>query len=266
MPSTTSADELLAPRAVLGWTLFSLAAGTVNGAAFMACHGFVTHVTGSVTNVGLDATNSTLVIDYALVVLAFLFGAMLAVVIAETLPGRQRVLGLALLLVFGLLVAVAVAGSAGAFGPFGAKNSETRGAFTLLVLLAGAMGIQNGAVALVTGNTVRTTHLTGPTTDLGANIVRAVLGRGMGAPREARWALLRFVKILAFAVGAALAARYAPRLEYNVFLVPAIFVVLAAGFTFAPQETTPPATEEPPTTSAEADEVPVPKNTMNQPD
>jgi uncharacterized membrane protein YoaK (UPF0700 family) len=239
-PFEITEEAILAPRNVLGWTLFSLAAGSVNAAAFMACRSFVTHMTGTVTSLGLDATNPRLATEYGLVFGAFVAGAMLAVLMVETLPAHRReLMAIPFLIVFAVLLATALAGQAGAFGPFGAANTETTGAFALLVLLAAAMGIQNAAVAATTNNGVRTTHLTGPATDLAASLVRAALGRGLGTAREARWALVRAVKIAAFAIGAALSAKYAAQLEYHVFAVPAALVILALGFTFAPADTSP---------------------------
>jgi uncharacterized membrane protein YoaK (UPF0700 family) len=203
----------------------------------MACRSFVTHVTGTVTNLGIDAGKPPLMAEYALVFAAFVAGAMLAVLIFETLPPARRPLFVVpFLIVFAMLLVVSVAGHAGAFGPFGERNTETHGAFALLALLAGAMGIQNASVALVTSNAVRTTHLTGPATDLAANVVRAALGRGMGTPGEARWALLRIVKMLAFVVGAGISARYASEYEYRIFTAPAAFVVLGLGFMFTGEQ------------------------------
>lgn len=237
-------ERIFAPRAVVGWTCFSLAAGSVNAAAFLACRSFVTHVTGTVTNLGVDAGAPNLAAEYGLVVGAFLVGAMVAVLMFETIArARRQLLAIPFLVVFCVLVAVALAGGAGHFGPFGERNTETPGAFMLLALLAGAMGLQNAAVALGTGNAVRTTHMTGPMTDLAGNLVRATLGRGRGSHAEARWAMLRLIKMTAFVMGAGIAAKYAAQLEYSVFVIPAGFVVVAMGFTFAPDieedETTP---------------------------
>lgn len=235
-PIARSEEEVFAPRNVLGWTLFSVAAGSVNAAAFMACRSFVTHISGTVTNLGMDATSPALAAEYGLVLGAFVGGAMLSVLTVESLPAtRKKLVALPFLVVFAVLVGVAIAGQAGAFGPFGATNTETRGAFALLALLAGSMGVQNAAVALTTGNTVRTTHLTGPATDFAANLVRAALGRGLGTRRETKWAMLRLLKMFAFAAGAAVAAKYASRLDYHVFSMSAGFVIAAVGFTFAPE-------------------------------
>ena len=48
----------------------------------------------------------------------------------------------------------------------------------LLSILSFAMGLQNAAVATSTGLLVRTTHLTGPATDLGIHLVELCFVKG----------------------------------------------------------------------------------------
>lgn len=48
-------DTIYSRRHVPSWLLLSAAAGLVNGFAFLMCEHFVTHVTGTVTRLGLEA-------------------------------------------------------------------------------------------------------------------------------------------------------------------------------------------------------------------
>ena len=59
--------------------LLSMSAGAVNAGAFLACQRFVSHVTGTVTLIGLDFGRWPLLGEYMLVLLCFLVGAMTAV-------------------------------------------------------------------------------------------------------------------------------------------------------------------------------------------
>jgi uncharacterized membrane protein YoaK (UPF0700 family) len=226
MDSLTVDDRIFAPRQLLGWALFSVTAGFVNGAAVMACNSFVTHVTGNITNLGLDGTTHALL----LVATAFIGGAMIAVLMAETMKGRGG-LGflLPLLISFLVLIAIAAAGKAGALGDFGAAPT-TRPGFVMLGLLAASMGMVNASIASATANKIRITHLTGPATDLAGNIVRAALGSGEGSRVELRWAALRLSKLFAFASGAALAARVAGPLQFDTFAAAAGILIVAVGF------------------------------------
>ncbi len=233
----TTDAEFFAPRAMLGWVGFSLTAGCVNAGAFLACRNFVSHVTGMVTSLSLDVPRPPLAFEYALVLAAFVVGAAVAALAAETWrERRQAAFVLPIMLSFVALLGVALAGRAGLFGAFGAPTSETGGpaSFALLGALAAAMGLLNASVALATSNAVRSTHMTGPATDLAANLVRAALGSGEASARELRWASLRAAKLVAFAVGGAVAAACAGRLHYDVFLLAAAVLVVALGLCVAP--------------------------------
>ena len=168
--------------------------------------------------------------DYLLVLLCFVAGAMTSVFLIDgrRLRNREPWPVAPLLLVALLLVVVGVAGQLESFGPFG-MTVETVGDFVLLSILGFAMGLQNAAVATTTGMIVRTTHMTGPVTDM--SIAMATVLLGGPAPLVAaarRSALLRGAKVAAFFVGALVATGLASRLQFAVFFLPAGVVAVAA--------------------------------------
>lgn len=227
----TREETLFAPRSVLAWTLLSACAGTVNGGAVLAAQSVVAHVTGSITNLGVEGGRGGAVLEFGVVVAAFFFGAALATALVDALRprlGTHAAIFPFMLVILALFVA-SMAGELGAFGPFGGEV-DGPGPLRLIALLAASMGIQNATVAIVTANAIRTTHATGPMTDLATNVVRATF-RTHGDPvREGRWALLRAVKLTSFVGGALLASRTAPSLGYNLFSLAAFLAVLATGF------------------------------------
>jgi hypothetical protein len=234
----SSEGEIFALRPVVGWTLFSLTAGYVNAGAFMACRNFVTHVTGTVTSAAMGGTDASIEFQPVLILVAFLVGAILAVLTSETLRARPRAAFAApILFVMGMLVLTAIAGRAGAFGDFGG-GSEGPSTQALVASLAVAMGSLNAAVAVATSNSIRVTHLTGPVTDLAGNLVRAVLRSGADSVREFRWAMLRTIKVLAFGTGALFAAKYASHLMYDTFVAGAAMLALALRLTTFDEERT----------------------------
>src|SRR5262249_8409607 len=153
------------------WLLLACAAGAVNGFAFQACAQFVTHVTGTATRLGLEWPRVGIAVEYLAVVLSFIAGAMASVLAlqARATRGKRPQWATPRLAVSLILLGVAAAGWAGSFGPFGGPPG-TDPPFLLLSLLAFAMGLQNAAVSTTTGLAVRTTHLTGPATDLGIHL------------------------------------------------------------------------------------------------
>lgn len=227
------------PRSVLSlrhlpsWLMLAFAAGAVNVIAFLACSRFVSHVTGSVAQLGMDI--GVLAFDYAVVIGCFVVGAMFAAALLEGRSHRHKrpLFAVPLLLVSAILTSIASAGSAGMLGPFGGSIDSTRD-LPFISILAFAMGLQNGSVASSTGQLVRTTHMTGPATDLGVHLTTAIYAQGNARLAALRHAGLRAVKIVAFGAGAAAGALLAGPLGYAAFFVPAALVLGATALSFLP--------------------------------
>jgi uncharacterized membrane protein YoaK (UPF0700 family) len=217
------------------WLLLAFSAGAVNAIAYLACSRFVTHVTGTVTNIGMDATSVRLALDYAAVLACFVAGAMSSAVLIDARhhQGKSPLYPVPLVAVALVLAAVGAAGLLGAFGTFGGSVEGPRD-FAFLSIVAFAMGLQNAAVATSTGMLVRTTHMTGPATDLGVHLATAYYAAGSQRATALRHAGLRFGKIAAFVSGAAAGAALARTFHYGSFFVPAAVVGLATLLSFVP--------------------------------
>ncbi len=213
MLSVHSPDSVFSLRHAPSWVLLAFSAGAVNAIAFFACQRFVTHVTGTVTNMGIDASYVTLALDYAFVLVCFILGAMASSALLDGRHHRHKKVrhSVPLLAVSGILLGVGVAGVSGAFGRYGGSVESTRD-FAFLSLLSFAMGMQNAAVATSTGSLVRTTHMTGPATDLGVHLTVALQTKGKTRITALRHVALRAAKIVAFASGAAGGAALAKQL------------------------------------------------------
>jgi uncharacterized membrane protein YoaK (UPF0700 family) len=215
---------------LLLWVVLAGVAGAVNAGAYLCCQRFVSHVTGTMTLLGLDFGAWTLVLDYAVVFACFVAGAAASVILIDVWFARSRhpwavpVVGVVV-----ILAAVAVAGEAGAFGAFGG-SVEQPSDFLQLSLLSFSMGLMNSAVGRSAPGQ-RVTHLTGETTDLGM-LVGAAFTR-VGDERRAALAdaALRAAKIFAFVLGAATMATVARRAGYLSFFAPATVAAAAVVFT-----------------------------------
>lgn len=216
-------------RMLMIWLTASFAAGMVNTTTLLACQRFVTHVTGTITLIGKDVHQLLLLLDYLLVLLSFVAGAMLSyqLIDGRRVRGKRPWPTAPLMLVAVCLVTAGATGMLGLYGPFG-ETVETRGDFEILAILAFAMGLQNASVATTTGMIVRTTHMTGPVTDfavaLGAYVSPAPEAIRQTALESVK---LRGAKIVAFMVGCAAAAVLGPRMHYATYFVPAACVALA---------------------------------------
>lgn len=159
------------------WMTLAFQGGILNMGGFLACHTFVSHVTGYATLFGQEFNRAEFKFALGMLVVPmfFLAGAMLSGVLVDLQIKLQRkpryyiVFGV----LFLLLLFVVVAGFNGFFGKFGEPLDRSRD-YTLLAMLCLVCGIQNGTISLVSKSVVRTTHLTGITTDLGIGLVRVL--------------------------------------------------------------------------------------------
>lgn len=233
MPALHAPPAVFSLRHAPSWLLLAFAAGSVNAIAFLACARFVTHVTGTVSRIGMDANSIFLALDYCLVLGCFVIGAMVSTMLLEGrhVQKKQPLYAAPLIAVAALLAMVAFAGVSGWFGEFGGSVEGPRD-FALLSILAFAMGLQNAAVATSTGLLVRTTHMTGPATDLGIHLVTAVYADGQTRHTALRHAALRAGKIAAFALGAGAGAALVPTAKYASFLLPSVIIAGATVLSF----------------------------------
>jgi uncharacterized membrane protein YoaK (UPF0700 family) len=224
--------EPIPKRSYVRWFLLAFLSGNLNAGGFLACGRFVTHVTGFATLFGIDAANGRW--DQALGILSvplfFLLGVMISAYLVDRpiqkggKPHYTTVMGLVALCVF----LCALAGNLRMFGQWG-EALRLKQDYFLLALLCMASGLQNAAITTASGSTVRTTHLTGISTDLGIGIVRELTlirdPQRHAIELQANW--LRVGTILAYAAGSLVGAALFIRIEYLGFLLPCSIAIYA---------------------------------------
>ncbi len=226
-------DQTPDTRVALHWFMLSFSGGCINAGGFLATGKFVSHVTGFATLFGVDVTNNQ--IEAAMGILSvplfFLVGAFIAGLLIDRpihqgrKPHFDWVMGLSALCLF-------LAAGGGEMLLFG-KFSEVVGLkqnYFLLVLLCLASGLQNGAITSSSGRSVRTTHLTGLTTDLGLGLARTLtfdLKKNI-FQKEARANYLRIGSILSFVVGSAIGAWIFIKVGYKGFVLSGMIASYAA--------------------------------------
>lgn len=227
-------NEIFSRRHLPTWLMLAFAAGCVNATALLACERFVTHVTGTVTRIGMAVAKLAVLVDFVLVLAAFIAGSMTAsfLINGRAHQGKKPHHTAPLVIVSSVTLLCGVLGHLGYFGRFGGSPDQPAD-FVLLSLLSFASGLQNAAVATSTGSLVRTTHLTGPATDLGIHLAELAYTAGEARERTKRHAMLRAGKIVAFAGGAAVGVTLASRLGYLALVVPAAIVALATVRSFS---------------------------------
>jgi len=226
-------DEAPGKIVVFHWFLLSFNGGFINAGGFLATGRFVSHVTGFATLFGVDVMTSQ--VEAAIGILSvpvfFLMGAFLAGLLIDR-PIYQRrkphfdwVMGLSAACLF---LAV-LGGEMNRFGEFG-DGLKLKHSYALLALLCLASGLQNAAITSSSGKSVRTTHLTGLTTDLGLGLAR-VFTFGLDPSRfqkEVRVNYLRIGSILSFVIGSAVGAWIFLKFGYVGFLLSGMIATYAA--------------------------------------
>ncbi|MCX7227798.1 MAG: YoaK family protein [Burkholderiales bacterium] len=225
----TGRDRSIQANRQLGFAL-AFVAGAINAGGFLAVRQYTSHVTGMVSSLAdnLALGEFALVVDAAVGVLAFLFGAMTCALLVNFARRRRMaseyalplMLEAALILLFGLMGA-RLATFEGLLLPF------------TIVLLCFVMGLQNALVTKLSGGVVRTTHLTGTVTDLGIELGRLLYwNRDRDAPRFVRADRDRIVVLaglLAAFLAGAITGAFGFKLAGYVSTVPlAIVLVLLA--------------------------------------
>lgn len=219
-------------KTYLHWFMLAFMAGDLNTGGYIACHRFISHVTGFATLTGIEAASGNWLPATAYLIIPgfFLLGAFVAALLTESTPDQHtRRFTPVMLLIATLLLIIVLAGELGLFGFFG-DSVSLESDFTLLALLCGACGLLNSTITIASGGTVRATHLTGVTTDLGIGLARAEI---LASPpddkrRERLRNLIRFITILVFMVGSWVGANTYFKFGYLGFCIPAILALYGA--------------------------------------
>jgi uncharacterized membrane protein YoaK (UPF0700 family) len=226
-------EENAESTVVLHWFLLSFNGGAINAGGFLATGKFVSHVTGFATLFGVDITNQKIDVAFGIlsVPLFFLLGAFIAGLLIdrpiyyERKPHFDWVMGLSAILLF-------LAAGGGEFLQFGNFGNAIglKQSYVLLALLCMASGLQNAAITSSSQKSVRTTHLTGLTTNLGLGLAR-IFTFDLSHPRhqgELRANYLRAGSIVSFVIGSAFGAWIFLRFGFRGFVLPALISCYAA--------------------------------------
>jgi len=197
-----------------GSIILAFCAGLVNATALLGfANNAVSHVTGTVSLFAsaLSFGQQTLIWQSALIVIAFFIGAITSgfIVKNESLALGRRY-GVAMMVEALLLLAATVLFWQHSFG------GE--------LLASAACGLQNAMVATYSGSIIRTTHLTGIVSDIGAAIGNMLAGR----PFNALQVRLQTGIFFSFTAGGIAGALLFQRIAYSALLVPAAIIFVAA--------------------------------------
>jgi uncharacterized membrane protein YoaK (UPF0700 family) len=207
------------------WLSLAFQGGFMNAGGFLACHRFVSHVTGYGTHVGVALGREEYLgaFEMACAPLFFLAGAAYSgwLVDRRTLLGQEPKVLAGIVSLAVLNLAIYLAELSGYLGEFGEPLVLQRD-YLLLFVLCFACGLQNGLFSGLTRGQVRTTHLTGPITDIGLNLTK-IFTLGRDDPRRDELAAMNWLRVktaISFASGSMIATFIFSTLTYEGFAVP----------------------------------------------
>ncbi len=223
-------DAVYAPKNRFIWYLLALQGGLVNAGGFLCVHNYVSHVTGLNTQLAgalahgqwLQAATTFCFIFFFLAG-AFISGAFTQVRRDKGLAPIYLWINIGLALLYFLLF---LFGTAGFLGAFTTKQLHARD-FIIIASLCLACGAQNALFTQASGAIVRTTHLTGLTTDLGIGLAQAFFKSTQ--MKEVHLAnKLRIGLILCFTLGSFLAFFVFAKFEFQAFLIPTAISIIVS--------------------------------------
>lgn len=212
--------------------LLSFVAGAVNAGGFLAIGQYTSHMSGIISSMAdnLALAEFIPVISALAAWLAFILGAATTAILVNMAKRRQlhSQFALSLLLESGLLLL---------FGLAGANLAEMREflAPMTVLLLCFIMGLQNALITKVSGAIIRTTHMTGVSTDLGIEIGklfyfnrRTIPNMAVRANREKL--LLHFLLLMYFFTGGLIGALGFKHIGYSATIIfSALLALLVIG-------------------------------------
>lgn len=231
------ASEKLDVKTIIDWFLLVFLAGSVNAGGFLACNRFVSHVTGFATLAGVDAAAGNWAEAFGIlsVPMFFLLGVVISAYHVERRisEGKAPAYGRVMAFVTLCLFLAGLGGVLGWWSDFG-QNVELSRDYFFLALLCMASGLQNAALTSSSGSTLRITHLTGATTDLGIGFMRWATHQEGSAEREQelRSNTLRIATIFSFMFGSGVGSILFLKFHYWGFSLP-ILIALYATLTAA---------------------------------
>ena len=208
-------------------TLTAFTAGTINIASLLIFLSFTSNVTGhyAILAAEISKGNWTQVAVVGGWIFLFFFGSFLSNFIVINFNKKSKYFAHAMPIVLEILCLLFV----GIYGQFFYQKTleETE---ALVALMLFATGLQNGLTASISNFSVKTTHLTGTTTDLGILFSMFTQKKYRKNPELTARAKLLVSIMLAYVLGAVFSGLTYYYLEFRVFYVISLCLLVVIGY------------------------------------
>lgn len=145
----------------------ALSAGMTNIIGAMACYAFTTNVTGHAASFAqhMIKANWFEMLIVIIWLMMFLLGAAMAHFLIQTFKIKGNYIAHAIPIIIEMIIMIGI----GIYGMWLHDETEIE-TISITAVLLFTMGMQNSTVSIITGKKIKTTHLTGLLTDLGAEL------------------------------------------------------------------------------------------------
>lgn len=210
-------------------TLTAFTAGTINIASLLIFLSFTSNVTGhyAIFAAEISQGNWTQVAVVASWIFLFFFGGFVANLSVINFNKKSKYFAHAFPIILEILCLLTV----GIYGQFYYEKTlgETE---ALVALMLFATGLQNGLTASISNFSVKTTHLTGTTTDLGILASMFTQKKFRKSPELMGKAKLLLSIMTAYVLGAIFSGLTYYSLEFRVFYVISVCLLVVIGYDF----------------------------------
>ena len=182
-------DEFFNLGALLTWLGLTFQAGAINAAGLLMCFGFVSHITGIGSRIGIAFGQGQYLTSLKLIgtPVFFMFGCAVSSWLIDCriakgqVPFFKLVMG-SIALLLGIINFEQINEHFEILGPVNLIPNN----FVLMFLLTFICGMMNASVASTTHGLIRPTHLTGLSTDIGINIPKILFLKKFKAKKKIR--------------------------------------------------------------------------------
>jgi uncharacterized membrane protein YoaK (UPF0700 family) len=213
------------------WVLLSFKAGLLNACGFLIAGSYVSHITGFGTQVGLALGHNDYTFGAELLVIpvAFIGGALFTSLVLDTNYSKEKIPHYPVVqLSITALIGLVSAGFATGFFKPDVIVGRSESSIILVGLLCFICGIKNALTTWASHGKIRTTHITGLSTDIGLHLPKIFRAPGASSryPESRAVTYVRISTLVSFSAGSCIAAMLVPAVSYGVFYV--AFVISAA--------------------------------------
>lgn len=206
------------------WALLSFKAGLINAAGFLIAGSYVSHVTGFGTQIGLAVGHQDYTFGAELLVipLSFIGGAFITSLILDRNYSNDHVPNYpAVQLLITFLIGLISVLFAVDFFSIDSLSVQSEKSIILIALLCLVCGLKNALTTWATHGKIRTTHLTGVSTDIGLHLQKIFRPEGSSSryPEPRKVTYVRIATLLSFSVGSCLSAILIPTIGHQIFYV-----------------------------------------------